>query len=118
MIRFYGYNKCSTCRKAEKALTAAGLQYEFRDITLHPPAAAELKKYIQQLGDGPRPFFNTSGVLYRELDIKTKREQIPEASQLDLLCLDGRLLKRPIISDGKTTTVGWKDDTIKVWTHV
>src|SRR4051812_14620621 len=61
MLKFYGYKKCDTCRKAEKALAKLGKEYEFVDITLEPPSQSGLKKIVQQSGAELKKFFNTSG---------------------------------------------------------
>ena len=73
MITFYGYKKCSTCRKAEQVLSKAGVTYKFVDITQEPPPAATIKKVAQQAQRTLRQMFNTSGVVYREKKIKSGR---------------------------------------------
>jgi arsenate reductase (glutaredoxin) len=116
MLKFYGYKKCSTCRKAEKALEKLGKPYEFVDITETPPSQQALKKMVQQSGAELKKFFNTSGVQYKELNIKDKVASMTEAQILGMLAGNGRLLKRPLVSDGVKSTVGF-DETIfsKVW---
>ena len=116
MLKFYGYKKCDTCRKAEKALEKAGRQYEFIDITEAPPPAAQLAKMVRQSGSDLRKFFNTSGVQYKELKIKDKVAGMGEADILKLLAGNGRLVKRPIVTDGARSTVGYKEeDFLKAW---
>jgi arsenate reductase len=116
MIKFYGYKKCSTCRKAEKALEKAGKEYEFIDITEAPPAQSALKKIVRQSGAELNRFFNTSGVQYKELKIKDKVGTMAEAEILSMLAGNGRLVKRPIVTDGTTSTVGFDEKAFgKAW---
>lgn len=112
-IKVYGYKKCGTCRKAEKYLEAVGIDYNFIDITVDPPAKTALKKMISQSGKGIEKFYNTSGIKYKELDIKTKRKELNEAEQIELLASNGYLLKRPIVTDGSQTTVAFIEDEFK-----
>jgi arsenate reductase len=113
MIKFYGYKKCGTCRKAEKALESYGTPYTFIDITEKPPGAAALKKMAAQAGIETKKLFNTSGVQYRELNIKEKLSAMSGQQIFDLLAGNGRLIKRPIVTDGANTTVGYKEEDFK-----
>lgn len=116
MLKFYGYKKCDTCRKAEKALVKAGREYEFIDITEAPPAAPALKQIVQQSGAELKKFFNTSGVQYKELGIKDKVPGMTEAQILAMLAGNGRLLKRPLVTDGTRSTVGFDEKVFgKAW---
>jgi arsenate reductase len=116
MLRFYGYRKCDTCRKAEKALGKAGREYEFIDITEAPPDAAALKRIVRQSGAELKKFFNTSGVQYKELKIKDKAAGMGEAEILALLAGNGRLIKRPLVTDGARSTVGFDEAVFaKTW---
>ena len=116
MLKFYGYKKCDTCRKAEKALEKAGRQYEFIDITEDPPSAAALGRMVKQSGAELKKFFNTSGVQYKELKIKDKVAGMGEAEILALLAGNGRLVKRPLVTDGHRSTVGFQEgDFLKAW---
>jgi arsenate reductase (glutaredoxin) len=108
MLTFYGYKKCDTCRKAEKALTGLGREYAFVDITENPPSRAALKKIAAQSGADPKKLFNTSGVQYKELKIKDKAPKLSESEILDLLAGNGRLIKRPLVTDGAKSTVGFE----------
>lgn len=115
-LKFYGYKRCGTCRKAEKDLEAKGIDYDFIDITLQPPKLKELKTMIAQSGLDLAKFYNTSGVKYKSENIKDKRKELSEAEQIKLLASDGYLLKRPLVSDGSSTTVGFKQDNYdEVW---
>lgn len=116
MLKFYGYKKCDTCRKAEKALAELGREYEFTDITEAPPSQSGLKKMVQQSGAELKKFFNTSGVQYKELGIKDKVPGMTENQILAMLAGNGRLLKRPLVTDGEKTTVGFDEAVFgKVW---
>lgn len=109
-IKFYGYKQCGTCRKAELFLQRAGIAFAFVDITLHPPSADELAAIVNLAGIPLNKLFNTSGIQYRELNIK---QQLPGLSGQDVLALlagNGRLIKRPLITDGKRATVGFNEE--------
>jgi arsenate reductase (glutaredoxin) len=108
-LKFYGYKRCDTCRKAEKALAKLGKEYEFVDITLEPPAPGALQKIVLQSGAELKKFFNTSGVQYKELNIKDKVPGMTEAQILTMLAGNGRLLKRPLVTDGDKSTVGFDE---------
>ena len=110
MIKFYGYKKCGTCRKAEKALLELSLEFTFIDVTEHPPSAAALEKMAKQADVEPKKLFNTSGVQYRELKIKTKLPTLTNKDMVQMLAGNGRLIKRPLVTDGSTTTIGFKQD--------
>lgn len=116
MIKFYGYKKCGTSRKGEKALQDAGIEYTFIDITEKPPAKAALKKMIQQSGEPVRKFFNTSGVEYKAQNLKEKLKDMPDKDMIELLASSGRLIKRPLVTDGESTTVGFNEEVfLKIW---
>lgn len=114
MLKFYGYDKCGTCRKARKWLDAAGLAYTFIDITRTPPPKKELKALAAQYG--LKALFNTSGGQYRELGIKDRLAGMTGAEAVTLLAGNGMLCKRPVVTDGARRTVGFKDDVFAaVW---
>lgn len=117
MIQFYGYDKCSTCRKAKKWLDERGVAYRFIDITQQPPTAATLRGILQAGGYELRHLFNTSGQLYRQMDIKSKLPGMSQAEALALLAKHGKLVKRPIVTDGRSRhTVGFDEDQFRrVW---
>ncbi len=106
-IKFYGYNKCGTCRKAKKVLESAGVKFQDFDITETPPPKTVLKKAMKACG--VKKLFNVSGVQYKELKIKDKIKTMTEAEALDLLAGNGRLVKRPITVDGDRITVGFDE---------
>lgn len=107
MITFYGYKKCSTCRKAEQSLNKAGIAYEYVDITQAPPSATTIKTIAQQAQRTLQQMFNTSGVIYREQKIKARLADMSDSEKASLLAGEGRLIKRPIVTDGIHSTVGY-----------
>ena len=107
MLRFYGYKKCGPCRKAEQFLRQTGIAYEFIDITENPPTVEELAAIVECTNTPLKKFFNTSGVQYRELKIKDQLPGLSDQEILVLLASNGRLIKRPLITDGKRATVGF-----------
>ncbi|WP_163654895.1 arsenate reductase family protein [Listeria sp. PSOL-1] len=116
MIKFYWYPKCSTCRKAKGWLEENNIQIEAIDLVETPPIIAELETYWQKSGLPLRRFFNTSGIKYRELGLKDKLEQMTNAEALSLLASDGKLIKRPLTTDGSRVTLGFKEDEFeKTW---
>lgn len=101
IMLFIGYPKCSTCQKAEKWLDAHGVKYDSRHIKDDKPSYAELKEWYERSGLELRRFFNTSGLLYKSMNLKEKLPAMSEDEQLKLLASDGMLVKRPlVISDG------------------
>lgn len=109
MLKFYGYKKCGTCRKAEKYLEKAGLAYQFIDITEAPPAVNAIRTIARLAGVEPKKLFNTSGIQYRELKIKDRLPSLTDKDIVTLLAGNGRLIKRPLITDGKRATVGFDE---------
>ncbi|OEC03191.1 hypothetical protein GY31_03565 [Lysinibacillus sphaericus] len=109
MIQFIHYPKCTTCKKAQKWLNDNGVSYEEVHIVEQAPTKEQLKQYWQASGLPLKKFFNTSGMKYRELGLKDKLAEMPEDEQLTLLASDGMLMKRPIVTDGKKVTLGFKE---------
>lgn len=110
MLKFYGYDNCGTCRKAERWLTDQGVAFEKIAIVDTPPPAKLLKEILAGGDYKLSDLFNKSGVQYRELNMKDKLPTMSEADAVKLLAGNGKLCKRPIVTDGKTHTVGFKDD--------
>lgn len=104
---FLWYPKCTTCQKAKKWLDDHNIQYDARDIKLENPTVAELTAWHQQSGLPLKRFFNTSGLVYKNLGLAAKLPDMSEAEQLALLAGDGMLVKRPLLIGGKTL-VGFK----------
>lgn len=116
MLKFYGYKQCGTCRKAMKALDGWGVDYRFIDITERPPGAGVLKRLARQAGVAPGKLFNTSGAQYRALKIKDRLPGMRDAEIYNLLAGNGRLIKRPIVTDGRRTTIGFQAEQFeKTW---
>ncbi len=97
MLIVFHYPKCTTCKKALAWLEQQGITPEFRDIQLNPPSLEELRLWQQRSGLPLKRFFNTSGMMYRELGLKDKLPQMCEEEQLKLLSSDGMLIKRPLL---------------------
>lgn len=106
---FVCYPKCSTCRKARNWLDEKNVQYTERHIVENNPSYEELKEWHDKSGLPLKRFFNTSGMLYRDMQLKDKLPQMSEDEQLDLLAANGMLVKRPIAIDGDTVLVGFKE---------
>ena len=97
MILFLEYPKCSTCKKAKKWLDDHSVSYEDRHILEENPTEQELKDWIGRSGLPIRRFFNTSGMKYRELQLKERLPKMSEEEQISLLATDGMLVKRPLL---------------------
>ncbi|MCR8657936.1 arsenate reductase family protein [Paenibacillus endoradicis] len=106
----YEYPKCGTCRSAVKSLKALGRELEQRHIVESPPTVAELKQLLEISGVELKKFFNTSGDVYREQGLKDKLPLLSEEEKLSLLASNGMLIKRPIVTDGQTVTIGYKEE--------
>lgn len=107
---FVEYPKCTTCQKAKKWLDTKGISYEDRHIKENNPSATELKEWYQKSGLPLRKFFNTSGLLYKEMGLKDKLSNMSQEEQLKLLASDGMLVKRPILIGDDFVLVGFKED--------
>ena len=101
MIKFYGYSKCSTVRKAKKWLNENNISFEEIEITENPPTKEELEKMFKTSGLELKKFFNTSGVKYRELGLKDIVKTESEDKLLEILSSDGMLIKRPLVYDNE-----------------
>lgn len=108
-MKFICYPKCTTCKKAQAWLDSKGKAYELRNIKEENPSYDELKEWHEKSGLPLKKFFNTSGKLYREMQLKDKLAEMSEEEQLRLLATDGMLVKRPILlKEGKVIT-GFKE---------
>ena len=105
---FICYHKCGTCKKAEKYLLDKGISLEKRDIKNDKPSLEELTAWYKASGLPLKRFYNTSGKLYKELNLKDKIPTMSEEEQLVLLASDGMLVKRPIVVDGEVVLIGFK----------
>ena len=109
MLKFICYPKCTTCQKARKWLDDNGIKYEFRDIKLDNPTLDELTGWYKKSGLPLKKFFNTSGLLYKSLDLKNKLPTMTEDEVLKLLASDGMLVKRPLLIGDGFVLVGFKE---------
>ena len=112
---FVCYPRCSTCKKAQKWLEENQVAYTFRDIKEDNPTLEELKAWHEKSGLPLKKFFNTSGQLYRSLELSKKLPHMPKEEQLALLASDGMLVKRPLVVTDSTVLVGFKEAD---WTEV
>ena len=106
---FICYPKCSTCQKAKKWLDEKNIQYTERHIVEDNPSYDELKEWYGKSGLPLKRFFNTSGILYKEMQLKDKLNAMNEDEQLKLLATNGMLVKRPILVDDEVVLVGFKE---------
>ena len=106
---FVCYPKCTTCQKAEKWLLEKGVKFEKRDIKLDNPTYDELKEWYEKSGLDIKRFFNTSGLLYKSLELKEKLPTMSIEEKLRLLATDGMLVKRPIVITERNVLVGFKE---------
>ena len=106
---FICYPKCSTCRKAKTWLEDHNISYELRDIKEENPTAQELSDWQKRSGLPMKKFFNTSGMLSREMGLKDKLKAMTDQEMLDLLATDGMLVKRPILVTDDAVLVGFKE---------
>ncbi len=112
---FIEYPKCSTCQKAKKWLNENKIEYVDRNIVTETPTKEELKKWITKSGLDVRKFFNTSGMKYRELNIKEKIKDMSEDEIYELLASDGMLIKRPLFISDTLILKGFKE---KEWEQI
>ena len=108
-MKFICYPKCTTCQKARKWLDEHGVRYEIRDIKEDNPSYDELKAWFAASGLSIRKFFNTSGLLYKSLNLKDKLPAMGEEECLKLLSTDGMLVKRPLLIGEGFILVGFKE---------
>ena len=109
MLKFICYPKCTTCQKARKWLDGNNIEYEFRDIKTENPGLEELTAWYKLSGLPLRKFFNTSGLLYKSMELKTKLPNMTDEEMLALLATDGMLVKRPLAVGEDFVLVGFKE---------
>lgn len=106
---FVEYPKCTTCKKAKKWLEDQNISFTDRHIVEENPTLEELKEWVAKSGLPMKRFFNTSGMKYRELQLKDKLPQMSEEEQLELLASDGMLVKRPVLVGDDFVLAGFKE---------
>lgn len=106
---FIQYPKCGTCRKAAKWLKENGIDFEQRDITIDNPTEKELPIWIKSSGLKPAKFFNTSGLRYKELNIKETVKTLDDENLIKILASEGMLVKRPLLVTDKIVLVGFNE---------
>lgn len=111
----YIYNKCSTCKDAVSFLKQQGLQFETKEITLTPPTLEELSTMLYYQNGNLKKLFNTSGNLYREMELSKKLDKMPLEKALELLNAHGMLVKRPFLLGKDFGMVGFNNTQ---WTNV
>lgn len=107
-LLFVEYPACSTCRKAKDWLDAHGISYEDRHIKEQNPTKEELTDWVKRSGLPLKRFFNTSGLVYKALELKDKLPQMSEQEQIALLATDGMLVKRPLLVGTDFVLVGFR----------
>ena len=103
------YPKCTTCKKAIKYLKDNNIKFTERDIVKDNPKQEELKKWIRQSGIDIKKFFNTSGMKYREMNLKERLKQLTDEEKINILSKDGMLIKRPLLITEDKILVGFKE---------
>ncbi len=109
MNKFICYPKCTTCQKAQTFLNENGIKYELRNIKENNPSLEEIKEFHSLSGLPLKRFFNTSGLLYKSLELKDKLPAMSDEQCIALLATDGMLVKRPLLIGDNTVLVGFKE---------
>ena len=109
MVLFIEYPKCSTCQKAKKWLINNNVEFEDRNIVENTPTEKELKKWITESKKDIKKFFNTSGIKYKELNLKEKLPNMTDDEKIKLLSSDGMLIKRPLVITDNTILTGFRE---------
>lgn len=109
MIKIYCYPRCTTCQRATKYLDSKSVEYEYINIKDDNPSKETLRGLWQKSGLELKKFFNTSGILYREMELSKKLSSMTDEEKLDLLASDGMLVKRPILITENAVLVGFKE---------
>lgn len=110
---FIQYPKCSTCQKAKKWLETNNIEFQDRNIITETPTIQELNNWITKSGKDIKKWFNTSGLKYKELNLKEKLNNMTDEEKIQLLASNGMLIKRPILISDKGVFVGFKEEEWK-----
>ena len=113
MLKFICYPKCTTCQKAKKWLDENKIEYDLRDIKEDNPSLEDLTAWHKMSGLPLKKFFNTSGLLYKSMELKDKLPAMSEEEQLKLLATDGMLVKRPLMIGEDFVLIGFKESEWK-----
>ena len=113
MVLFIEYPKCSTCKKAKKWLLDNNIEFTDRNIVEDTPTREELKKWIEESKKDIKNFFNTSGLKYKELNLKEKLINMTDEEKIKLLSSDGMLIKRPLVITENKILTGFKEEEWK-----
>ena len=108
-MEFINYSKCSTCKKAKNYLDKNNIKYVDRQIKENNPSFDEIKTWIKKYNVSVRKLFNTSGILYRKLDLKNKLDNMNEDEMIKVLSSDGMLVKRPLLICDDKILIGFKE---------
>lgn len=114
-ITFIEYPKCSTCQKAKKWLEANKIEFIERNIIQQTPSVQELQKWIKISNQDIKKWFNTSGLKYKELNLKEKLLTMSDKEKIELLASDGMLIKRPLLISDKVIMIGFKEEN---WSEI
>ena len=109
MNKVYCYPRCTTCKKAIKWLDENGIEYEYKHIVEETPSKEDIKRYNKESGLPLKRFFNTSGNVYKEMNLKEKLAEMSENEQFELLASNGMVLKRPLLVGKDFVLVGFKE---------
>lgn len=110
---FIEYPKCSTCKNAKKWLKENNIDFIERNIVTETPLVEELTEWINKSGQDIKKWFNTSGLKYKELNLKDKLATMTDKEKIELLSSDGMLIKRPLLISNKCILIGFKEDNYK-----
>lgn len=110
---FIEYPKCSTCKKAKKWLEENNVEFVDRNIVTDTPTQEELTKWIERSGQDIKKWFNTSGLKYKELNLKDRLVSMSDKEKIELLASDGMLIKRPLLISDKGIFIGFKEEKWK-----
>ncbi len=110
---FIEYPRCSTCKRAKKWLEENNIDFMERNIVEEIPKVEELNEWIKKSGHEIKKWFNTSGLKYKELNLKEKLDTMNDKKKIELLASDGMLIKRPILVSDKGILIGFKEDNWK-----
>ena len=113
MVLFIEYPKCSTCKKAKKWLLDNNIEFTDRNIVEDTPTEEELKKWIKESKKDIKKFFNTSGLKYKELNLKEKLTNMTDEEKIKLLSSDGMLIKRPLVITENKILTGFREEEWK-----